>query len=376
MPRRRPPGPNAPRAPCHPSYVPTVAPTSKRRNTSATVATKPGCRPLKEMYEWAESVRAMEAFDANVASGVADIGDLQNGKGDFFNDLLSLILENCASVELFSRSGVPGFIFANHNLDVTFPNTGVVKFTLEAKAVGTPKHQLSPKQRAIGRPGSADLGKRVKEVAFKTIDLKAEHGRLMAMAGQSPEVQPGGNLTTWLRSVRPSAYLFIAARIVSKTDLAAVIAFAQTAAQVEDAVGVFCFCRPARGWRLTVTVATEGAGSSWIPDSREKLSTSRRSSSVNSTVTLTELMTTASRALGISRTHGANRERRTVDLPAPFGPASATTGASGNSIVESANPPIFATATPLILTFASRPHRPQLPSEVGVPKRGRCSLAP
>lgn len=206
------------------------------------------------MYEWAEIgspktwneveeafLHAMEAFDANVASGLADIGDLQNGKGDFFNDLLSLILENCADVELFSRSGVPGFIFANHNLDVTYPNTGIVKFTLEAKAVGTPKHPLSPKQRAIGRPGSADLGKRVKEVAFKTIDLKAEHGRLMAMAGQSPEVQPGGNLTTWLRSVRPSAYLFIAARIVTKTDLDAVIAFAQTAGQVEDHVGVFCF---------------------------------------------------------------------------------------------------------------------------------------
>lgn len=215
---------------------------------------KPGCRPLKEMYDWAESVlpkswneieepflRAMEGFDRNVASGLADIGDLQNGKGDFFNDLLSLILENCAGVELFSRSGVPGFIFANHNLDVTYPNAGIVKFTLEAKAVGTPKHPLSPKQKAVGRPGSADLGKRVKEVAFKTIDLKAEHGRLMAIAGQTPEVQPGGNLTTWLRSVRPSSYLFIAARTISQTDLDAVIAFAQTAAQVQDHVGVFCF---------------------------------------------------------------------------------------------------------------------------------------
>lgn len=210
--------------------------------------------PLKEMYEWAEAgspktwneverhfLTAMGAFDSNVASGVADIGDLQNGKGDFFNDLLSLLLENCASIDLYSRSGVPGFIFANHNLDVTYPNEGVVKFTLEAKAVGTPKHRLSPKQKPIGRPGSADLGKRVKEVAFKTIDLKAEHGRLMAMAGHSPEIQPGANLTTWLRSVRPSAYLFVAARIVSKTDLDAAIAFAQTAAQVQDAVGLYCF---------------------------------------------------------------------------------------------------------------------------------------
>jgi hypothetical protein len=186
-------------------------------------------------------VRAMEAFDENVASGMATIGDLQNGKGDFFNDLLALLLENCAGVDLYSRGGVPGFIFPNHNLDLTFPNTGVVRFTLEAKAVGTPRHPLSPLQKRIGRPGSADLAKRVKEVSFKTIDLKAEYGRIMAMQGHSPETTPGGNLTTWLRSVPPSAYLFIAARIVGHTDFDAAISFAHTAAQVEDGVGLFCF---------------------------------------------------------------------------------------------------------------------------------------
>lgn len=185
-------------------------------------------------------VRAMEGFDANVASGVADTGDLQNGKGDFLNDLIALLLEGCADIELYSRGGVPGFVFANHNLDVTYPNTGVVKFTLEAKAVGTPKHPLSPMQKPIGRPGSADLAKRVKEVAFKTIDLKAEFGRIMAARGQ-PASAPGGNLTSWLRAVRPKAYLFIAARVVNKTDLDATIAFAHTAAQVVDGVGLFCF---------------------------------------------------------------------------------------------------------------------------------------
>jgi hypothetical protein len=184
---------------------------------------------------------AMEGFDGNVASGLAEIGDLQNGKGDFFNDLLALLLENCAEVTLYSRGGVPGFVFANHNLDLTYPNTGVVRFTLEAKAVGTPRHPLSPKQKPIGRPGSADLAKRVKEVAFKSIDLKAEYGRIMAMQGQSPASAPGGNLTTWLRSAPPSGYLFIAARVVSNTDFEAVVNFAHTAAQVQDGVGVFCF---------------------------------------------------------------------------------------------------------------------------------------
>jgi hypothetical protein len=185
-------------------------------------------------------VFAMEGFDANVASGMADIGDLQNGKGDFLNDLLALLLEGCAGVDLFSRGGVPGLVFPNHNLDVTYPNTGVVKFTLEVKAVGTPRHPLSPKQKPIGRPGSADLAKRVKEVAFKTIDLKAEYGRIMAARGQ-PASAPSGNLTTWLHAVRPRAYLFIGARVVGQTDLAATIAFAHTAAQVVDGVGLFCF---------------------------------------------------------------------------------------------------------------------------------------
>ena len=227
--------------------------TSKARSTSRVVASSPPCEPLLRMYRAAESahprtwgeiedpfVRAMEEFDANVASGIADIGDLQNGKGDFLNDLIALLLEGCGGVQLYSRGGVPGFIFANHNLDVTYPNTGVVRFTLEVKAVGTPRHPLSPKQKPIGRPGSSDLAKRVKEAAFKTIDLKAEYGRIMAGRGQAASA-PSGNLTTWLRSVQPSAYLFIAARVVSQTDFEATVKFADTAAQVMDGVGLFCF---------------------------------------------------------------------------------------------------------------------------------------
>ena len=98
-----------------------MAQSARVRTTSKTVATKPGCAPLKSAYDraikarpktWEEVetdfLRAMEKFDANIAAGFADMGDLQNGKGDFFNDLLALILENCAGVTLFSRGGVPG----------------------------------------------------------------------------------------------------------------------------------------------------------------------------------------------------------------------------------------------------------------------------
>lgn len=111
-------------------------------------------------------LRALEALDDNLVAGSADMGDLQNGKGDFFNDLLALILEGCAGVGLYSRQLVPGFIFPTHNLDITFPSTRVAKFLAEAKAVGTPKTKLNPKQRnPLGRGGSADVRKRVAELA-------------------------------------------------------------------------------------------------------------------------------------------------------------------------------------------------------------------
>jgi hypothetical protein len=230
-----------------------MAASAKPRTTSKTVATKPGCAPLKAAYDlavksapktWDEVedsfLRGMERFDANIAAGVADMGDLQNGKGDFFNDLLALLLENCAGVTLYSRGGVPGLTFPKHNLDVTFPASGVVEFLLEAKAVGTPKHPGSPRQKAMGRAGSADLDKRIKEIGFKTIDLKAEYARIMAARGERPTAI-SGDLTTWLRSVKPRSYVFIAARANSDNDLARVLRLANVAGLVSDAVGVYCF---------------------------------------------------------------------------------------------------------------------------------------
>jgi hypothetical protein len=229
--------------------------TSKKRSTSLTVARKPACAPLLAMYREAERtrpqswpqveeafLRAMEEFDANVVSGLADQGDRQNGKGDFFNDLVALLLENRAEVELYSRRGLTGFVFPQHNLDVTYPNTttGIAKFALEVKAVGTPRHPKSPKQSPIGRPGAADLPKRIKEASFKVIDLKAEYGRAYAAQGQVAAA-PAGDLTSWLHSVPPTSYLFISARVVSHLDYQATVDLARAAGQVMDAVGLFCF---------------------------------------------------------------------------------------------------------------------------------------
>jgi hypothetical protein len=186
-----------------------------------------------------EFLAAMEAFDHAVVAGQTTQGDRQNGKGDFFNDVLALLLENCSRLVLDSRAGVPGLIFPTHNLDVTYPTTGLVEFLLEAKAVGTPKHPASPRQpNPLGRPGSADLPKRIKEAAFKTIDLKAAYG-FQAPEGNS--VASDGNLTTWLRTMHPGSYLFVSARVLSDGDFNAVLNLCSAAAQVLDGVGLFCY---------------------------------------------------------------------------------------------------------------------------------------
>jgi hypothetical protein len=182
----------------------------------------------------------MEAFDQNVVSGLAGSGDLQNGKGDFFNDLLALLLENRAGVSLYSRGHVPGLVFPKNHLDITYPATGPVEFMLEAKALGTPRHSLSQRAKALGREGSADLDKRIKEIGFKTIDLKAEFSRITASATATPS-SLGGDLTAWLKSVKPKSYVFFSARVISDKDRDRVIRLSSYAAELSDGVGLFCF---------------------------------------------------------------------------------------------------------------------------------------
>lgn len=233
--------------------------------------TNPYCAPLRLMYDrviesgatsWnqveQEFLTAMSRFDSGLPT-IFDGGEedkkrqskelsaaIQNGKGDWFNNLLAYLLEQCSGVEtLYVRRGVPGLIIPEHNLDGVYPGdpTREIEFLLEAKMMGTPKHANSPGQTAGGRPGSADTNKRVKELAFKSIDLKGEAARRLTMVGMAPTSggAGGGDLSTWLHSGRPRIYFFMAVRVLGDTDFAAVVRWAETAAQVVDAVGLYCY---------------------------------------------------------------------------------------------------------------------------------------
>ena len=234
---------------------------------TARWAISPRCHLFRAVYESArfenfkswEQVEpsflaAMSEFDASIprtiVSNMSDTekselsADLQDGKGDFFNDLLALLLENCSGIDLLStRRKVPGLIVHTHNLDGVYPGTGPIKFMLEAKMMGTPKHINSPTQKKTGRPGSADLDKRVKELPFKCIDLKGESSCLITIEGGSPVAGGAGrgDLTIWLRSIDPRIYFCIAVRVINEADFERTMKWASTAQQVLDAVGVYCF---------------------------------------------------------------------------------------------------------------------------------------
>jgi hypothetical protein len=219
------------------------------------MAQSPGCKPLLEMYtaavaaaprRWvdieAAFLNAMWEFEQNLttaseAKKSEGQADNQNGKGDFVNDLTALILENCSSKSLLGRGSVPGLMFPTHKLDASYPPSGPIEVLLETKAVGAPKTVRNPTQKnVLGRPGSADLDKRVKEAMLKTIDLKAEWARSAGQGGG-----PTADLITWLRRSKPLCFLVLVARVIDNNDLERCIKFGDAANQVMDAVGLFAY---------------------------------------------------------------------------------------------------------------------------------------
>jgi|SRR6266699_1484220 len=179
----------------------------------------------------------MWRFDENFKAGVANQGDNQNGKGDFFTDLIALLLENCSGKALYGRGTVPGLIFKKHALDASYPPSGTVEVLVETKAAGAPRTGRNPRQKnPMGRRGSADLDKRIKEAGLKTIDLKAEWARRAGQGGG-----PAGDLITWLRKSKPSSFLFLAIRVVDQNDFRKTIAFADAANQMMDGVGLIAY---------------------------------------------------------------------------------------------------------------------------------------
>jgi hypothetical protein len=194
-------------------------------------------RPRRWTDVEADFLKAMWEFDRNFTSGLATQGDNQNGKGDFFTDLIALLLESSTGRPLYGRGAVPGLFFRKHLLDASYPPRGHVELLIETKVAGAPKTGRNPRQKnPLGRPGSSDLKKRITEAGLKTIDLKAEWARLAGEGGG-----PAGDLISWLRKSKPLCFLFLAVRVVDTRDLQKTIELAHAAEKMMDGVGVIAY---------------------------------------------------------------------------------------------------------------------------------------
>jgi hypothetical protein len=198
--------------------------------------------PLPTSWSQVEKgfLAAMAEFDGRVAGGNVSEGERQNGKGDYFNDLLAIVLESASGKLLTTRGLVAGMIFPKHNLDVTYPASGIAEVLVEAKMLGTPKHPGSPAEDDAGRRASADLLKRAKELAFKAVDLKAGFGLMISQQGGHQDA-PAGDLATWSKSSKPKTYFLMAVRVTGSADLAACIQTSDNVAQLLDGVGIYAY---------------------------------------------------------------------------------------------------------------------------------------
>lgn len=229
------------------------------KGVGKALATGPACQPFRDHLaieraksprprSWAQVesgfLQAMADFDVEVMAGKASEGERQNGKGDYFNDLLAIVLESASGKTLSTRRLVKGLVFPNHNLDVTYPagddDEQIAEVLVEAKMLGTPKHPGSGQQQDSGRPGSADLLKRAKELGFKAIDLKAGFGYQYSKVG-GKEQEIAGDLETWSKATRPKTYFLAAIRVTGASDLNSCVEMCLNLQKLLDGVGLFAY---------------------------------------------------------------------------------------------------------------------------------------
>ena len=155
---------------------------------------------------------AMSAFDAMQAAGVLSSGQNQN-KGLFFNELMGRLLERCAGVGVAKRGKRPGVLLASVDVDLCYPSDPVRSPAViaETKMAGTPQHPLNRNTTPVqGRRASADIAKRVREIALNVIDLK-----LADAAGGSA---PIGDIATWIQQQRPAVFALFGLRLTDDND--------------------------------------------------------------------------------------------------------------------------------------------------------------
>ncbi len=160
------------------------------------------------------------------------------GKGNFFSEVISLILSNKTSSPIAARAKVQGFS-QQHQIDVAWPARPGTTIhdplvCCEVKLTGAPGFGDTP-----DRKGRADWTNRRKELKFQATDLKLFRQQANTRIH---------NWDQWRRKAPPLVYTIWAARVASSAEYTQMVADAQSLTSTYlDGVGVYGFHENATG---------------------------------------------------------------------------------------------------------------------------------
>lgn len=161
------------------------------------------------MKRWADLesdfIETVEGFDHEFSSGKQPKGWYQ-AKARYFNDLVVQLLVNQSGKDVSRRCKRRSQLFDLIDIDICYPPEGDPQVAGEVKALGTPPH---PGNDSQARAGAADLHKRIREVAFTSMDLKASYATPTPIA----------SLQQWIDKTSPGYFAFWAIRAADEADL-------------------------------------------------------------------------------------------------------------------------------------------------------------
>jgi len=151
--------------------------------------------------EWLDLLWTLDAYRVAqvLPAGFKDAGAFNRGKGNWFAELLSLLLQNRTHHRVAARQRVSGFS-QSHQIDIAWPARGEDPLVCcETKVTGAPAYSDKPARKSM-----SDFVNRRKELKFAATDLKLYRRQ---------DDKKIGHWDNWRRAERPKSYFLWAARL-------------------------------------------------------------------------------------------------------------------------------------------------------------------
>lgn len=153
-----------------------------------------------------EFIEAVSEFDRAFVAGHFTAGEYKK-KAGIFNDLLIKLVENASGQELGRTQKRGSVLFDEIDIDICYPKSRALRPAVgaEVKMLGAPGHKGND---FTPRSAKSDLHKRIREVAFTSIDFKAAHS----------EAREISSFTSWCKETKPKYFAFWAFRVADEAD--------------------------------------------------------------------------------------------------------------------------------------------------------------